>query len=133
MWTVLGVGVDVLHALAMAAWLLGFPLFFMGRWPRARVAYAAYAVGFVVASQLSMAVLGECFLTAITRWCWSHVPEETVSNAWFTERMAHVIFGLAPSRHVIARLSEAVVLATAAGVVVSIVRSRHFAELRAKG
>lgn len=131
MWTALGVGVDLIHALAMVAWLVGFPLLFVRRWPRARLAYAAYAVLFIVASQASMIVLDECFLTTLTRWCWSHDPANVVSNDWFTVRVARAVFGMAPSRHVVASVSEALVLATAGAVIVSVFRSRRLAVLRA--
>lgn len=131
MWTGLGVGVDLIHALAMAAWVVGFPLLFVRRWPRARLAYAAYAVLFIVVSQASMILLDECFLTTVTRWCWSHDPTSVVSNDWFTVRLARAVFGMAPSRRVISWVSEALVLATAAAVIVSVFRSRRHAALRA--
>ena len=130
MWTALGVGVDLIHALAMVAWLVGLPLLFVRRWPRARLAYAAYAVLFIVASQASMIVLDECFLTTLTRWCWSHDPAHVVSNDWFTVRLARAVFGMAPSRHVVSRISEALVLATAAGVIVSVLRAHRHAARR---
>ena len=130
MWTALGVGVDLIHALAMVAWLVGLPLLFVRRWPRARLAYAAYAVLFIVASQASMIVLDECFLTTLTRWCWSHDPANVVSNDWFTVRLARAVFGMAPSRHVVSRISEALVLATAAGVIVSVLRAHRHAAPR---
>jgi hypothetical protein len=125
MWMALGVGIDLIHAFAMAAWVVGFPLLFVRQWRRARLAYAIYAVVFIVASQASRLLLGECFLTTAARWCWSHDPTRAVSNEWFTVRMARGVFGMAPSHRAIARLSEALVLATAAGVIVSIVRSHH--------
>lgn len=130
MWTVLGVGIDLIHALAMVAWLVGFPLLFVRRWPRARLAYAAYAVLFIVASQASMIVLDECFLTTLTRWCWSHDAANVVSNDWFTVRLARAVFGMAPSRRVISRISEALVLTTAAGVIVSVLRAHRHAAPR---
>jgi len=99
------------------------PLLFVKRWPRARVAYAIYAVVFVILSQASMVFLDECFLTAVTRWCYGHEPARTVSNEWFTVRLAQAIFGMAPSRHVLSAALRSVVLATAAGVILSIVRS----------
>ncbi len=125
MWIALGVGVDLIHAFAMTAWFVGFPLLFVRRFPRARLAYAIYAVTFIVASQASMLLMDECFLTAITSWCWHHDPAHVVSNDWFTVRVARAVFGMAPSRHFISRLSEALVLVTAAGVIISVVRSRR--------
>ena len=125
MWMALGVGVDLIHALAMAAWFVGFPLLFVLRWPGVRLAYATYAVVFIVASQASRLLLGECFLTTATRWCWSHDAAHAVSSEWFTVRLARGVFGMAPSHRAVARVSEALVLATAAGVIVSVVRSRR--------
>ena len=131
MWIALGVGVDLIHALAMAAWVGGLPLLFVRRWPRVRLAYATYAVVFIVVSQVSMLFIDECFLTAVTRWCWRHDPAQVISNDWFTVRLARAVFGLAPTQHVISWLSEVLVLATAAGVIVSVFRSRWHAALRA--
>jgi hypothetical protein len=111
----------------MASWFAGFPLLFVSRWPRARLAYAIYAVGFIVVSQASMLFLRECVLTELTRWCWAHDPAHVTSDEWFTERLARSVFGMAPSRHVISRISEALVLATAAGVIVSVARSHRHA------
>jgi hypothetical protein len=131
MWTALGVSVDLIHALAMVAWLVGLPLLFVKRWPRARLAYATYAIVFIVVSQASMIFLHECVLTLATRWFWGHDPAYVVSNEWFTERLARAVFGMAPSRHVISRLSEVLVLATAAGVLASVFRSQRHATLSA--
>ena len=125
MWSALGVAVDLVHALAMASWLLGLPLLFVRRWPRARLWYALYAAAFIVLSQASMLLMGECFLTSLTRWCWAHGPMHAASNDWFTVRLARAVFGMAPSRRIISWLSEALVLATAAGVSVSVVRARR--------
>jgi hypothetical protein len=126
MWLAVGVGVDLIHALAMTAWLVGFPLLFVRRWPRARLTYAIYAVTFIVASQASMLFMGECFLTAVARWCGAHDATRVVSDDWFTVRLARAVFGMAPSRHDISRISEALVLVTAIGIIISIVRShRH--------
>lgn len=125
MWTALGVGVDLIHAAAMVVWLAGLPLLFVHRWKRVRLVYASYAALFIVLSQGSMLVLDECFLTTLTRWCWSHDPGHAVSNDWFTLRLARVVFGMAPSRRIISRLSEALILVTAAGVIVSVLRARR--------
>ncbi len=124
MWIALGVGVDLFHALAMVAWVAAFPLLFLKRWPRARLVYATYAVTFILLSQGSRLILGECFLTTISHFCIEHDPTRVVSGEWFTVRVARAVFGMAPSHRGIARLSEALVLATAIGVIVSIARMR---------
>lgn len=123
MWLTLGLGVDLLHAFAMGAWFLGIPLLFVTRWPRLRLTYAIYAVTFIVLSQASMLVFGECFLTEITQWSLRHAPGRVVDNEWFTVRVARDVFGMAPSRRGISRISELLVLATAAGVLVASYRS----------
>lgn len=125
MWIALGVGVDLFHAIAMVAWVGAFPLLFVKRWPRVRLVYATYAVTFIVLTQGSRLLLGECFLTTISRFCINHDPTRVVSSEWFTVRMARAVFGMAPSHRSISRLSEALVLATAVGVIVSIVRARR--------
>lgn len=129
-----GASVDFIHALAMTVWLVGLPLLFLRRWPRARVAYATYAVVFIVLSQASMFVLNECFLTTVARWLWEHEPARPVSHEWFTVRISQFVFGMAPSHRVISRATEALVLITAVGALVSVLRSRRrmrVAELRA--
>lgn len=131
MWITLGVAVDFVHALAMAVWFLGLPLLFVRRWPRVRLGYAVYAVTFIVASQVSMLLLDECFLTTITRWCWAHDSTHVVSSEWFTVRLARAVFGMAPSQRLISRISEALVLVTAAGVIFSVVRARRHPTPRA--
>lgn len=125
MWSLLGAGVDLLHALAMAAWLVGLPLLFVRRWPKARLAYAAFAIFFVVTSQISMIFLDECFLTTIARFFWERAPSHVASHEWFTVRLANAVFGMAPSHRAISRISEALILVTAAGVVVSVLRGRR--------
>jgi hypothetical protein len=109
----------------MAVWLIGLPLLFVRRWPRAREAYAIYAVLFIVLSQTSMYVLDECFLTTIARWLWDQGPAHAVSREWFTVRVARFVFGMTPSHRSISRASEALVLITSVGALVSIFRSRR--------
>jgi hypothetical protein len=120
MGPILGASIDLIHALLMAAWVLGLPLLFWHRFPRVTTAYAVYAVGFVVANQLSHALLGECFLTTLARAAWEHAPgaggRAPASDAWFTVRLAKAIFHLTPSHRGIKLVSEALILVTAVGV-----------------
>jgi hypothetical protein len=127
MWAFLGASVDFVHALSMAVWALGLPLLFVHRWPRLTKAYALYSIVFVVLNQLSMWTLRECFLTTISRYCWEHAPPGTtsVSREWFTVRLAIAVFGLTPSHRSIKIVSEALILATAIGVLVSAYRLRR--------
>lgn len=114
----LAVAVDVVHAATMAAWLVGMPLLVVRRWPRLSRAYALYALGFVVLSQLSHWAMGGCFLTAISRALWESQPRDTVpadASEWFSVRLARAVFHAAPSHRVVVWVSEALVLVTALG------------------
>jgi hypothetical protein len=115
----LGACIDLIHALLMAAWVLGLSLLFWHRWPRLTRAYALYAVGFIVVNQISYALLGECILTTLARACWRNAPGgagSAASDEWFTVRIAQAIFRLTPSHRTIKLASEALILLTAAGV-----------------
>ena len=128
MWSVLGATVDVAHALMMAAWVVGLPLLFWHQWPRATRAYGVYAIVFIVVSQVSHAILGECFLTTLARACWLRAPlsggASPVSDEWFTVRLARFVFRLSPSHRAISLASEALILLTAVGALLSIRKLR---------
>jgi hypothetical protein len=124
MWSALGALVDFVHALAMAAWVVGLPLLFVRRWPRLRLGYAIFAVGFVVLTRASMAFLGECFLTTVSRYFWEKAPAGAASGEWFTVRLAYWVFGMAPSHRAIAIVSEILVFVTAIGVLYSVLHRR---------
>ncbi|MBK7400565.1 MAG: hypothetical protein IPJ34_31020 [Myxococcales bacterium] len=110
------VAVDVFHALAMAAWILGLPLLFTRRWRTATRFYAVYAITFVIVSQTSQLVLGECFLTTVARW--AEGAGSSAHPEWFTVRLARWVFGMAPSRRAISVTFDALVLVTAVGTLV---------------
>jgi hypothetical protein len=117
--------VETVHALAMAAWVLGLPLLFWHRWPKATRWYAGYAISFVVLSQLSHLALGECFLTTLA----GAVAERMASapahvDEWFTVRLARAVFGLVPSQRDVVIASEIGMVVTAAGVLFAL-RSRR--------
>jgi hypothetical protein len=120
MGPILGASIDFLHALLMAMWILGLPLLFWYRWPRLTRAYAVYAIGFIVANQVSHALLGECFLTTLARACWELRRGPSGPTAaygeWFTVRMAEAIFRMTPSHRAIKLASEALIFLTAVGV-----------------
>ena len=113
----------------MAAWVLGLPLLFWRGWPRATRVYAGYAVAFVIVNVTSRALLGECFLTTLSRACWqaaAHAGGRTpVPQEWFTVRMAEAVFRLTPSHRGIKLASEALILVTAIGVLVSSLPGRN--------
>jgi hypothetical protein len=127
MWSALAACVDFAHASLMAAWVLGLPLLFLHRWPTLTRAYAVYAIAFVALNLASRALLGECFLTTLSRACWQeaatrggHVP---VPQEWFSVRMAEAVFRLTPSHRGVKLVSEALIFVTALGVLVSSHRS----------
>jgi hypothetical protein len=123
MWSGLAACIDFAHALLMAAWVLGLPLLFVHRWPRATRAYAIYALAFITLNVASRALLGECFLTTLSRACWQAAARAggrtPVPQEWFTVRLAEAVFRLTPSHRGIKRASEALIFATAIGVLVS--------------
>ena len=128
MWSALAVGVDLAHALFMAAWVLGLPLLFMHRWTTLSRAFALYAIVFVTLNIASRALLGECFLTAIAQMCWDQAAHSAhrapVSHEWFTVRVAEAVFRLTPSHRGIKLASEALIFVTAVGVLASSLRAR---------
>lgn len=118
MYAVLAVTVDLIHALAMVLWVVGLPLLFIRRFPRLRLAYAIYAIAFVILNRVSMALLDQCFLTALVRPLWARAGA-TGADDWFTVRAAYAVFGMAPSHRTLAVLGEALISITAAGVLVT--------------
>lgn len=132
MGSVLGATVDLLHALFMAAWVLGLPLLFWHRFPRLTRAYAFYAIGFVALNQLSDLVLDECFLTTLARMAWQWTPATSggglaAPDEWFTVRFAQAIFHLTPSHRGVKLASEALILTTAIGVAYRAIVTRRAA------
>ena len=123
MLQVLASVVDSLHALLMAAWVLGLPLLFWHGRPRLTRAYGVYAIVFIVLSQGSRFLLGECFLTTLSRFLWQHGPAaRSAPDEWFTVRFAELIFHLTPSHRAISIASEALVLVTAVGMLATMAR-----------
>ena len=118
MWASLAAGVDFAHALLMAAWIGGLPLLFWHRWPSLTRAYGIYAIAFIVVSQASHWVLGECIFTTLARWC-AGEASAPVSNEWFTVRLAQAVFRMTPSHRAIVWVSEALILLTAIGMLAS--------------
>ena len=119
----MAVSVDLLHAALMVTWFSGLPLLFWHRWPILSRAYAAYALAFVLVSQLSQWVLGQCILTSAAQAIWESQPSGTApadASEWSTVRLARAVFRWAPSHRAIARISELLVLLTAVGVIRSL-------------
>jgi hypothetical protein len=115
--------IELIHAVAILAWIAGLPLLFWHRWPRLTRWYAGYALVFVVLTQGSRMLLGECFLTTIARHLFESAAPETVPaeiHEWFTVRFAKWVFGFAPTRRSIVLLFEAGVAITAIGALVTL-------------
>jgi hypothetical protein len=121
MWAVLGSLVDAIHALLMVVWVAGMPLLFWHRWPRLTRAYAIYAVTFAGISQISRKLLGECFITTIARYFWEHgsPPRGADIDEWFTVRFSQAVFHMTPSHRSVVIVSEALIVVTAIGILVS--------------
>jgi hypothetical protein len=129
MWRTFSVSVDLIHAALMVVWVVGLPLLFIHRWPRLSRASALYCAVFILLSQGSQLLLGECFFTTIARWCWEHAARDgaapPASAEWFTVRLARAVFRLSPSHHAITRAFELLALVAAVGVLTSFVRTRR--------
>ncbi|MFT3770352.1 MAG: hypothetical protein QM820_33410 [Minicystis sp.] len=127
MFQVLASMVDLAHAIFMVTWVAGMPLLFFRRWPRATRWYAIYAIVFIVLYQASRLVLGECFLTTISRFLWEHggAPPRTAPSEWFTVRIAMAVFHMAPSHKAITVLGQILVFVAAAGMLLSLRRSHR--------
>lgn len=126
--------VDVVHALLMVLWIAGLPLLVVWRrFPKLTMAYAIYALAFVLIYQLSRVFLDECFLTTIARKLWySQAPASAPADIeeWFTVRFAKAVFSASPSHRLIVWLGQALSVATAVGTLV-IIRKTLQAKLRA--
>jgi hypothetical protein len=123
MWSALAAGVDVAHALFMAAWVLGLPLLFLRRWTRLTRGFAVYAILFITLNLASRALFGGCFLTVLAQACWDHASREAgraqLSHEWFSVRLAEAVFRLTPSHRAVKLASEGLILLTAIGVLAS--------------
>lgn len=127
MYQVLGAITDAIHALLMVAWVVALPLLFVKRWPRFRRLVSLYAIFFILLNQGSRLVLGECFLTSISRFFWeksSPTPAAGNPEEWFTVRFSQAVFHMTPTHRSIVLLSEALGLFTAFGVVYAYLRDR---------
>ncbi len=112
---------DALHALLMVLWITGIPLLFWHRWPRLSRAYAAYSIAFIVVSQGSQWLLGECFLTTWARYFWlrgSGAPPNELHRDWFTVRCAEAVFHMRPSQRAVSIAWETLVLVSSVGMLV---------------
>jgi hypothetical protein len=105
---------DFVHIAAMAAWALGLPLLFWHRWPRLSFAYTLYAVVFVIASQGSQWVLGECFLTTFSRDLWAAAGVQ--ADGTFTGRLVNFVAGIRPRTESVLVIWEVAIVVTCLAV-----------------
>ena len=108
--TALATLMDFLHVAAMVVWALGLPLLIWHRWPRLSFAYTVYAISFVVLSQGSHFLWGECLLTTWSRDLWAIAGVQ--ADGTFTGRLVNFVAGIRPS-------AESVVYAWQAAIVVT--------------
>jgi hypothetical protein len=135
MYQVLGALTDVVHAILMVAWVVALPLLFVKRWPRLRRLVSVYAIFFILLNQGSRLVLGECFLTTISRFFWqksSPTPAAGNPEEWFTVRFSQAVFHMTPSHRSIVLLSEGLGLLTACAVVYSYLHDRWLRREKAR-
>jgi hypothetical protein len=115
-YSLLANAVDVSHALAMLLWGLGLPLLFWHRSWRLSSWYMAYALVFVVVSVLSHQLLGECFLTTLSRKLWL-AGGGYRNGAPFTARLVNSIAGIHPTdREVVLAWEVAIALTSLGGL-----------------
>jgi hypothetical protein len=107
----------------MLVLVAGLPLLFVHRHETMSRLYAAYAVVFVVLSQSTQVLLGECFLTTLARL--AHVGAgKSGDPRWFSVRFANWVFGMAPSERAISVTFDVLVAIVAVGVLVQLSRRR---------
>jgi hypothetical protein len=127
MYAWLAIASDLAHLAAMLAWALGLPLLFWHRWPRLSLVYGWYGLLFVLASQLSHVLIGECFLTSSSRWLWEAAGDPTASS--FTVRLVDTVAGFRPSERSVIVAWQIGVIATCIGALWSM----HRAHVRSRG
>ena len=118
---------DAVHALLMVAWMAGIPLLFWHPWRRLSRGCAIHSIAFIVVSQASQWLLGECFLTTSARWLWrrgSGTPPFERHGDWFTVRFSEAVFHLRPTQRAISISWELLVLVCALGLFLSYRRAR---------
>lgn len=127
--------VDFAHALFMVAWVAGLPLLFWRRHPRATRWYAVYAIVFIILNQASKVLLGECFLTTISRFFWEQggAPPGSAPGEWFTVRIAMAVFHMAPSHKAITIVGQILIFVSAVGMLLSLRNRRSSPDLGRQG
>jgi hypothetical protein len=121
----LGAAVDALHALAMVVWGLGLPLLFWHRWRTVTRVYTTYSLIFIGISVASHLLLGQCFLTVMSRELYlaGHHPELR-EGASFIVQAVEFVAGIRPSERWAVWVWQAALFAGSAGTLWSLHRDR---------
>lgn len=121
----LAVLTDAFHAMLMVGWIVGMPLLFWHRYPKASIAYCLFSLCFIAVNQISHYTLGCCVFTTIADWFY-HQAGSSAPDEWFTVRASRFIFGLTPSHRGVKILTEFLVaLSAVGGIYVYIRRKKH--------
>jgi Trk-type K+ transport system membrane component len=123
MYAALAVSIDVLHALTMIVWALGLPLLLWHRWPKMTVIYTWYGLAFVVLSQLSHLVFGECFFTTLSRASWEAAGDPAMGS--FSARLVNRIAGFRPTEREVVIGWEVAIVLTSVNLLWSTYRRRR--------
>lgn len=124
----LAITTDALHIFAMVAWALGLPLLVWHRWPRLSLGYTLYAIVFVLVSQVSHYLLGECFLTTLSRYWWELAGDHAAGT--FMVRLVNRVAGVRPDADAAVFVWEVAIFVTSVAVAWSLF---HGHRLRRRG
>ena len=119
----IAVAIDVLHALIMAAWVVGLPLLFWRRYPKLSLYYCLFSVAFIVVNQVSHYTLGECVFTTIANWFYSK-SGSGAPNEWFTVRLSRLVFGVVPTHRGVKVATQIMIGISSVGGIYSIYKAR---------
>jgi hypothetical protein len=111
----LAVATDLIHAIAMVAWIFGLPLLFWHKYNKLSLSYGSYSLFFILVNQVSHYTLGKCVLTSISQYFWEHSENHADTSEWFAVRFSNMIFGLTPTHNSIKILTECLIAVSAIG------------------
>jgi hypothetical protein len=106
--------VDLIHAAAMVLWGAGLPLLFWHHFRRLSQWYSAYAIVFVLISVVSHQLLGECFLTTLSRELWLSGGGYRDGTP-FTAQLANFVAGIRPTDRAVVLAWEIAIVFTSLG------------------
>lgn len=121
----IAIAVDLFHAAAMVAWIVGLPFLFYHKYPRISFAYGCFALLFIVVNLTSQKFLGECVITTIANYFYQKAGVINVSD-WFTVRLSRFVFGLTPSHRGVKLATEFFIGVAAVGGLISTYKALKF-------